>query len=55
MMTCTGNPVEEFNIKKTRGTSYAGSFKTKEKGEHTLTIRWGPDDVPGSPFTIPAS
>merc|ERR1712038_723769 len=50
MMSATGNPVEEFNLKKTRPTQYTVSYKTKEKGEHNMVIRWGADDVPGSPF-----
>jgi len=55
MMSATGNPVEEFNLKKTRPTQYTVSYKTKEKGEHNMVIRWGADDVPGSPFTIPCA
>jgi len=55
MMSPTGNPVEEVTYKKTRATSYTVNLKTKEKGEHSLNIRWGNDDVPGSPFTIPVA
>jgi len=55
MMSPTGNPVEELTIKKTRPTSFTVNMKTKEKGDHTLNVRWGNDDVPGSPFTIPAA
>jgi len=55
MMSATGNPVEEFNLKKTRPTQYTVTYKTKEKGEHNMIIRWGADDVPGSPFTIPCA
>ena len=55
MMTFNGNPVEEFNVKKTRPTQYTVTYKTKEKGDHTMTIRWGQDDVTGSPFTIPCA
>jgi len=53
MISATGNPVEEFGIKKTRPTVHTVTFKSKEKGEHQLIIRWGHDDIPGSPFLIP--
>ncbi len=52
MITITGNPVEELTYKKQRGTNFQVVFKSKEKGEHTLHVRWGSDDIPGSPFTI---
>lgn len=52
LITPTGNPVEELNYKKQRGTVYQVNYKTCERGEHTLTIRWGSDDIPGSPFAI---
>jgi len=55
MMSPTGNPIEELIVKKTRATSYTVNLKTKEKGDHTLNVRWGNDDVPGSPFTIPGA
>jgi len=55
MMSATGNPVEEFSIKKSRATNYTVTFKTKEKGEHQLIVRWGHDDIPGSPFTVPVA
>ena len=28
------------------------TYKTSEKGDHPLVIRWGADDIPGSPFTV---
>jgi filamin len=55
MISPTGNPVGELSFKKARATTYNVSYTAQEKGDHTLTIRWGADDVPGSPFTIPVS
>ncbi|KAK2175347.1 hypothetical protein NP493_735g01030 [Ridgeia piscesae] len=53
MMTASGNPIEELTVKKQRNTIYQVAYRSKEKGDHTMTIRWGTDDVPGSPLTIP--
>jgi filamin len=55
MMTPNGHPVNDITVKKTRGTTYNVSYTTPEKGDHNLVIRWGPDDIPGSPFTIPVA
>jgi len=55
MISPTGNPVSELIFKKTKTTSYNASYTAADKGDHTLTIRWGTDDVPGSPFTISVS
>lgn len=52
IMSPTGNPVNDISVKKQRGTVYTVSYTGQEKGEHQLVIRWGPDDIPGSPFTI---
>ena len=52
IITPKGNPVEELTYKKQRGTTIQVNYKSSEKGEHTLTIRWGQDEIPGSPFTI---
>lgn len=52
IVTPKGNPVEELTYKKQRGTAILVNYKSSEKGEHTLTIRWGQDEIPGSPFTI---
>ena len=52
MVTPSGNFVDELSVKKTRGTNYTVNYKPNEKGEHTLNIRWGQADIPGSPFSI---
>jgi filamin len=55
MLPPSGNPVADLSFKKARATVYNVSYTAQEKGDHALTIRWGPDDIPGSPFTIPVS
>ena len=50
ILTPSGNPVEELTYKKQRGTVYQVNYKSSEKGEHQLLIRWGQDEIPGSPF-----
>jgi filamin len=55
MISPTGNPVSDIQVKKQRATNYNVSFTAAEKGDHTLVIRWGTDDIPGSPFTIPVA
>jgi filamin len=55
MMSPKGNLVNDISVKKTRGTTYTVSFTAQETGDHSLVIRWGTDDIPGSPFTIPVA
>lgn len=50
ILTPSGNPVEELTYKKQRGTVYQVNYRTSEKGEHQLIIRWSQDEIPGSPF-----
>jgi filamin len=52
MISPTGNTVEEFQIRRQRMTVHQVQYRTSEKGTHTLVLRWGPDDIPGSPFEI---
>lgn len=52
MITPDGNPADELTYKKQRGTTYQVVFKSGCKGEHTMHVRWGGEDIPGSPFTI---
>jgi len=53
MISPTGNPVSELSYKRQRAAVYNLTYKADEKGDHTLTIRWGANDIPGSPFKIP--
>lgn len=52
LTTPSGNVCDELSVKKQRGTNYMVNYKPNEKGEHTLHIRWGQEDIPGSPFVI---
>lgn len=55
MLSPTGNPVQDLSFKKARAKTYTVNYIAAEKGDHILTIRWGADEIPGSPFTIPVS
>jgi filamin len=48
----SGNPVADLSYKRGRGTVFNCTYRAVEKGEATLTIRWGNDDIPGSPFSV---
>lgn len=50
ILTPSGNPPEELTYKKSRGTVYTVNYRSAEKGEHNLVIRYGQDEIPGSPF-----
>jgi filamin len=52
MISSNGCPAGELSYKKQRATVYQVTFKAAEKGEHQLFVRWGTDDIPGSPFVI---
>lgn len=54
MMTPSGHPEAELAVKKASNTSYTVSYNCKEPGEHTLQIKWGDEDIPGSPFNLHA-
>jgi len=55
MISCLGNLVQDLSFKKTRAKTYTVTYIAADKGDHTLTIRWGADEIPGSPFTIPVT
>jgi len=55
MISSLGNLVQDLSFKKTRGKTYTVNYIAADKGDHTLTIRWGADEIPGSPFTIPVT
>jgi filamin len=52
MISPSGNPVNDLTVKKLRATTYNVSYTAQEKGDHTLVVRWGADDIHGSPFII---
>ena len=55
MMSPAGHLMNDLSVKKQRPTAYQVSYTAPEKGDHTLVVRWGTDDIPGSPFTIHVS
>jgi len=55
MMSPSGHLMNDLAVKKQRPTAYQVSYTAPEKGDHTLVIRWGTDDIPGSPFTVHVS
>lgn len=52
MIGPSGLPEPELNVRKNTATAYTVSYKVIEQGEHTLVIKWGDEDVPGSPFSL---
>lgn len=52
MISPSGLPEAELSTKKVTATSYSISYKVQEAGEHVLHIKWGDEEVPGSPFVI---
>jgi len=52
MMSPSGYLMNDLTVKKQQPTAYLVSYTPPEKGDHTLVIRWGTDDIPDSPFTI---
>lgn len=45
-------PCEEVNIKHLGDNRFQVNYHVQEKGRHLLMVRWGDNDVPGSPFEI---
>lgn len=52
MIGPNGLPEPELSVRKNTATAYTVSYKVIEQGEHTLVIKWGDEDVPGSPFCL---
>ncbi|KAK7113041.1 filamin-A-like isoform X2 [Littorina saxatilis] len=52
MIAPSGHPEAELSVKKTTNTNYAISYKVTEIGDHVLHVKWGDDDIPGSPFVL---
>lgn len=52
MIAPSGLPEPELTVKKASNVSYAVSYKVTEIGEHILHIKWGDEDIPGSPFLL---
>ncbi|KAM9705439.1 LOW QUALITY PROTEIN: filamin-C-like [Menidia menidia] len=45
-------PCEEVYVKHMGGRIYTVSYTVKEQGSYVLILKWGEQDVPGSPFTV---
>lgn len=45
-------PCDEVYIKHTGNHQYTVSYLIKEPGEYMITVKWGDEHVPGSPFTL---
>jgi filamin len=52
MISSSGNPVKELSYKKQKPGVYNVTYLCEEKGDHVLTVRWGTNDVPGSPYIV---
>ncbi|XP_074428063.1 filamin-C-like [Larus michahellis] len=45
-------PCEEVYVKHVGNRVYNVTYTVKEKGDYVLILRWGDDNVPGSPFRV---
>jgi len=54
MISPAGTPEADLSIKRATPTSYTLTYTCKEPGEHLLSIKWGDEDIPGSPFSLHA-
>ncbi|XP_053939478.1 filamin-C isoform X2 [Cuculus canorus] len=45
-------PCEEVYVKHVGNRIYNVTYTVKEKGDYVLILRWGDDNVPGSPFRV---
>ena len=52
MVAPSGNPETELSIHKKTSFSYEVKYKVQEMGEHILHIKWGDEEIPGSPFAL---
>ncbi|XP_043237014.1 filamin-A-like isoform X4 [Amphibalanus amphitrite] len=46
------NPCEEVHIKHIGRNQYQVFYTVKERGKYILVVRWGENDIPGSPFEV---
>lgn len=52
MIAPSGIAEPELGVKKNTKTEYTVSYKVQEVGDHTLVVKYGDDDIPGSPFVL---
>jgi len=46
------NPCEEVHIKHMGRNQYQVFYTVKERGKYILVVRWGAENIPGSPFEV---
>jgi len=46
------NPTEEVFVKHLGGHNYQVNYVVKDRGEHFLVVKWGDENIPGSPFKV---
>ncbi|XP_063444322.1 filamin-A-like isoform X4 [Mytilus trossulus] len=54
MIAPSGIAEPELLVKKNTKTEFTVSFKVQECGDHTLVVKYGDEDIPGSPFILHA-
>lgn len=54
MISPSGIAEPELLVKKNTKTEFTVSFKVQEVGDHTLVVKYGDEDIPGSPFILHA-
>lgn len=52
MISPSGHGEAELSMKKTSNTAYTVTYTCKEAGEHVLSVKYGDEDIPGSPFSV---
>lgn len=55
MVAPSGIAEPELAVKKNTKTEFTVSFKVQELGDHTLSVKYGDEDIPGSPFVLHAA
>ena len=45
-------PCEELIVKHQGNLQYNVQYMVRETGRYMLIVRWGEDDIPGSPFAV---
>ena len=45
-------PVEELVVKHMGSCKYTVNYIVKMTGRYILVVRWGDQDIPGSPYTV---
>lgn len=45
-------PCEELCVKHIPGNPYKITYVVKERGDYMLIVKWGEEQIPGSPFHV---